>query len=127
MRKSVCILLFLIIASQSFNKLWVTVSFKMNERYISSVLCENKNRPEMHCNGRCILVKKLKQAEENEQKQRNQNQENTNVLFFCKLNRLKVTEFLLAVKIDSFNRFYLDFKPSAFHNDIFKPPQGQLV
>ncbi|WP_221452907.1 hypothetical protein [Pedobacter cryoconitis] len=95
----------------------------MNERYISSVLCENKNRTEMHCNGRCILVKKLKQAEENEQRQRNQNQENTNVLFFCKLNKLKVTGSLLAAQKDSFNRFYLHFKPSSFHNDIFKPPQ----
>lgn len=78
----------------------------------------------MHCNGRCILIKKLKQAEENEQKQRNQNQENTNVLFFCKLNKINVTGFLPAIKKDSFNRFYLHFKPSSFHNDIFKPPQG---
>ena len=99
------------------------MSFKMNERFISSVLCENKNRPEMHCNGRCILIKKLKQAEENEQKQRNQNQENTNVLFFCKLNKINVTGFLPVIKKDSFNRFYLHFKPSSFHNDIFKPPQ----
>jgi hypothetical protein len=95
----------------------------MNERYISTVLCENKNRPEMHCNGRCILAKKLKLAEDNEQKQRNQNQENTNVLFFCKLNKLKFTGFPAAAQKDNFNRFYLHFKPSSFHNDIFRPPQ----
>lgn len=127
LRRSVCILLLLIIAVQSFNKRLVTISFKLNEQYISSVLCENKNKPEMHCNGRCILAKKLKQAEENEQKQRDQNQESTNVLFFCKLHRLKLANCLSALQKASFNSFYLRFRPSPSYNDIFKPPQAQIA
>lgn len=99
------------------------VSFKMNQDYIATTLCENKDRPQMHCNGRCVLMKKLKQAEDNEQKQRTQNQEKATVLFFCKLSRLHVATCLRDQQNRDFNPFYLNFKPSSFQNDIFKPPQ----
>lgn len=78
----------------------------------------------MHCNGRCVLAKKLKLAEQNEEKQRTANQEKANVLFFCKLNKLELNESQLAPTINDFNPFYLKFKPSSFTNDIFKPPQA---
>jgi len=77
----------------------------------------------MHCNGRCVLAKKLKQAEQNEEKQRAENLEKANVLFFCKLSRLEVNESSVAPKTNEFNSFYLRFKPSSFSIDIFKPPQ----
>ncbi|SDN10446.1 hypothetical protein SAMN05421820_106176 [Pedobacter steynii] len=99
------------------------LAFKMNQDYIANALCENKDKPQMHCNGRCVLAKKLQQAEQNEEKQRAQSQEKANVLFFCKLNRLKVAECLLSLQRREFNPFYLHFKPSSFSNDIFKPPQ----
>lgn len=34
-----------------------------NYTYYSEVLCENKDKPEMHCNGSCALSKKLAKAE----------------------------------------------------------------
>ncbi|RQO75379.1 hypothetical protein DBR43_08460 [Pedobacter sp. KBW06] len=123
MRRLVCILLLLIIALQSFNKAGIMLAFKMNQNYIASTLCENKDRPQMHCNGRCVLAKKLKQAEQNEEKQRVQTQEKANVLFFCRMNRIKIAECLLSLQSRDFNPFYLHFKPSSFSNDIFKPPQ----
>lgn len=123
LRRFVCILLLLIIALQSFNKVGIILAFKVNQDYIAKALCENKDKPQMHCNGRCVLAKKLKQAEQNEEKQRAQSQEKANVLFFCKMNRLKVEECLLSLQRRDFNSFYLRFKPSSFSNDIFKPPQ----
>jgi hypothetical protein len=111
------------IVMQSFNKLGIILAFKINQSYIASAFCENKDKPEMHCNGRCVLAKKLKQAEQNEEKQRAENLEKANVLFFCKLNRLEVNESSASPKTSDFNIFYLKFKPSSFTNDIFKPPQ----
>ena len=111
------------IVMQSFNKLGIILTFKINQDYIASVFCENKDKPEMHCNGRCVLAKKLKQAEQNEEKQRAENLEKANVLFFCKLNRLEVNESSGVSKTADINAFYLKFKPSSFTNDIFKPPQ----
>ena len=34
-----------------------------NYTYYSEVLCENKDKPEMHCNGSCALSKELAKAE----------------------------------------------------------------
>jgi len=57
----------------SLSRFFVYAGFEMNQKYIASVLCENRNRPEMHCNGKCYLMKKLKQAEEKEKRQEENN------------------------------------------------------
>ncbi|WP_333875469.1 hypothetical protein [Flavobacterium sp.] len=38
----------------------------INYDYISKVLCENKTKPELHCNGKCQLMKELAKAAEQE-------------------------------------------------------------
>lgn len=38
-----------------------------NKSYVANVLCENKNRPAMQCNGKCYLAKQLKKAEQEQQ------------------------------------------------------------
>lgn len=44
------------------------VEYAINYDYISKVLCINKGNPEMHCNGKCQLMKKLKQQKEEDKK-----------------------------------------------------------
>lgn len=41
------------------------ISFMVNYDYISKELCENKTKPELHCNGKCYLKKELAKASEN--------------------------------------------------------------
>ena len=36
--------------------------YQINKGYITEVLCVNRNMPEMHCDGKCVLAQKLKQA-----------------------------------------------------------------
>lgn len=113
----------MMIIMQTFNRLGITLAFKINQEYITANFCVNKDKPEMHCNGRCVLASKLKKAEQSEQKQRTLNMEKTGVLFFCKMNKLELNTTLTDRETGSFNPFYLTFKPNAFTNDIFKPPQ----
>ena len=70
----VAILLLLCSVSISLSQLFVIAGFEMNQGYIAKELCVNRDRPQLHCNGKCYLMKKLKQAQEKEQKQENQNQ-----------------------------------------------------
>jgi hypothetical protein len=42
------------------------MEYSMNKNFIASTLCENKVRPEMHCNGRCFLNKKLAKSNDNQ-------------------------------------------------------------
>jgi hypothetical protein len=42
------------------------VEYAINYDYIAKVLCINKDKPELNCNGKCQLMKKLKQQEEDD-------------------------------------------------------------
>jgi len=42
-------------------------AFKINQAWIAKNTCENRYRPQMNCNGNCVLMKKLKQQEKEEQ------------------------------------------------------------
>ncbi|MFN8277564.1 MAG: hypothetical protein U0T84_08780 [Chitinophagales bacterium] len=44
------------------------VYYSLNRQYYVEKLCENRNRPEMHCNGKCYLSRQLKKAEEGSRK-----------------------------------------------------------
>ncbi len=39
--------------------LWPVVDYVIHYDYIVNMLCENKDNPEMHCNGKCHLSKEL--------------------------------------------------------------------
>ena len=48
---------------------WGTIAYyQLNKEYIAKNLCENRNRPELHCDGKCYLAKKLK-AQQDKQDQ----------------------------------------------------------
>lgn len=36
------------------------IEYQVNKDYIASVLCENRNKPELACNGKCYLAKEVK-------------------------------------------------------------------
>ena len=44
---------------QTFSQALILAKFYANQDYIAKNLCENRNRPELHCNGKCCLKKKL--------------------------------------------------------------------
>jgi len=44
---------------------WGTIAYyHANKDYIARVLCENRDRPELHCDGHCFLAKRLKAQQE---------------------------------------------------------------
>lgn len=42
-----------------FSKAIILARFYANQDFISKNLCENRNKPGMHCCGKCLLKKKL--------------------------------------------------------------------
>jgi hypothetical protein len=60
-------ILILLVMSQTFSHWFTVFGFKMNQDYIAKNLCENRYRPALNCNGNCVLMKKLKQQEKEEQ------------------------------------------------------------
>jgi len=64
---------------------WGTVAyFNINRNYIARVLCENRDRPQLNCNGKCYLAKKLKQQQDKKDKETTEQVYNTPVAhLFC--------------------------------------------
>jgi hypothetical protein len=46
--------------AQTFSKSFIVLDYQWNKDYIARVLCVNRNKPEMKCEGKCYLCKKLK-------------------------------------------------------------------
>ncbi|WP_432328376.1 hypothetical protein ACRQ5D_01315 [Mucilaginibacter sp. P25] len=48
----------------NFSRFFIFAGFELNRNYIATKLCENRNRPWLHCDGKCYFAKKIKQAED---------------------------------------------------------------
>src|SRR5690349_15854617 len=60
------IILFFALAAQSFQGTFLIVGYYTNRsEFLKN--CENKLRPALHCNGQCVLMKKLRAQEKQEQ------------------------------------------------------------
>src|SRR5688572_29795100 len=68
LKKILALFLLSAILLQIFMHLGIGVYYHLNKALIIRQLCENKDNPTLHCNGRCYLSKQLKKAEEKENK-----------------------------------------------------------
>jgi len=68
-KKAVSILLIMLVIAQCSIKLGIVAYYQINKGYITANFCINKAKPKLQCNGKCYLAKKLKKAQENEEKQ----------------------------------------------------------
>ncbi len=50
----------------------ILMDFQLRKDYIITHLCENRTHPELHCDGRCYLAKKLKSAQESKEHEASQ-------------------------------------------------------
>ena len=69
MKKAVSILLIMLVIAQCSIKLGIVAYYQINKGFITANFCINKAKPKLQCNGKCYLAKKLKKAQENEEKQ----------------------------------------------------------
>ncbi len=69
LRRLISVILILSVISSNFSLVLVCASFELNKKYIAKNLCENRDRPWLHCNGKCVLARKVKKAEEKEAKE----------------------------------------------------------
>lgn len=115
--------IFIVIILMLLKPVMPVLDYIINYDYIVKELCENKAKPEMHCNGKCHLMKELAKAAE-EQKQESEKksaQQNAEVLF-C--------EALVDFSFSSSVVIPTDQNETAYHNlyshsntvSFFHPP-----
>ena len=105
----------------------VYLDYEIRKDYIKSVLCVNKNRPEMHCDGKCYLAKRIAAAQKQEESQAEKafvsklvEMDSTNNIFGNYTIQFHLVSFVIE-KLDNF--FYTIPPLSQSHISIFHPPQ----
>jgi len=121
--KPVAILILLSLLTVNFSSLFVLAGFQLNKQYIAERLCINKNKPELHCNGKCYLMKKLRMAQDKEQKQERQSQkiQIQDALVVVPLNLKRYGTRVLVLHIPLSTGI-----PNAIRNSIFHPPKATV-
>ena len=127
MKKLFSILLLSAFLMPQFVKIGVFVSFKANQDFIAKVLCINKDKPEMKCNGKCHLAKELNKTESKD--------ENLPITIS---NKTEITLFIEDQEVLEFEKlFYFTTKErfsdikkdyhSSFIDGVFHPPKVVLI
>jgi hypothetical protein len=120
-KKLVLIVIFAII----LKPILPVIDYIVNYEYISTVLCENKDKPELNCCGKCHLKKELAKASEGEKpinsdKKDNSKQE-VEVLFFQDIKSL-VLEQIYVQNITYINDNYSNLYFRLNGCSVFHPP-----
>lgn len=97
--------------------------YALNYEYISEVLCINKEKPEMHCNGKCHLMKELAKASENEKPISDKKSQHSEIEILF-IEELQSFDFSLTFDLDSHknNSVYSNLYYHINSHQIFHPP-----
>ncbi len=105
--------------------LWPVIEYVMHYDYIVATLCENKDKPELECNGKCYLSKQLaKEAGDDENNPFNQTFK-TEIPLIIISESISDFNFTMHVENSNTNNFGLapDLYLSSFFLKILHPPR----
>jgi hypothetical protein len=113
-------ILIVALLSVNFSTLFIFAGFQLNRDYIAANLCVNRNKPWLHCNGKCYFMRKIKQQQEKEKSQERQSQKNLfqDALFGQKAE----TKFYTSV-MQAFPAFDRRINLPIVYHPIYQPPQ----
>ncbi|UWX59465.1 hypothetical protein N0B40_13730 [Chryseobacterium oranimense] len=107
----------------AFRPLIPLVEYAVNYDYISTVLCINKSKPELHCNGKCYVSKELAKTNDTDSlplnKAKNSGQK---ILDICTLPEITSVQNTVRFSSLRFNFLYETAYSFLFLKHIFKPP-----
>ena len=120
MRKIFAYFFFVLLTVQTFHQLIIVGNFLYNQDYIVANLCENIDKPELECNGKCHLKKELTEGTKKNQEDKIVISENT--LFFTN----EVIEIVLEEPIYFTQKldysYYLEKDIDGYYSFVFHPP-----
>lgn len=120
MRKNLVLLLMtFLILGVSFQDTLTYVTFKINEEYIATNLCINKE-VDKSCHGHCQLEKKFEESNDESKKNYLSLEER---LFQNYCNSLQNAILGIEPSVTQNNYFYADRRLKTLPNSIFHPPR----
>lgn len=119
-KKLIAFFLLFGILSNCFSYWALSASYTLNKSYISTVLCTNKDKPELHCEGKCFMDIKLKELE---QKNKHQQENLKRVIETVAPAYTSLLGPLFEVTFELDAPHYLLQYPIAKIISIFQPPK----
>lgn len=99
------------------------IEYHANYKYIATVLCENKDKPYLECNGKCYLEKQLKNVNHNN----HDHKSTVPQIDFEKYPVSPLDQFSYKVKYClafSTEQFFIqEYTSTNFIKSLLKPPQ----
>lgn len=98
---------------------WPVIDYVVNQDYIAAYFCINKDKPKLHCNGKCYLAQKLQEAQHEKQ----QNLPAINLKDYpIGFVEVLFWNFKGQVALQNPLPTSLPCKPRSFVETIFRPP-----
>ena len=105
-------------------KTGVVLNWAIHQDYIAKNLCVNRDKPELHCNGKCVLMQKMRIADENDTPKP-----------LPEVARLQIPAFIVSkgIQIEEGSQYFTNTDKPLFsdqtpenllHFDIFHPPRA---
>lgn len=97
------------------------VDYVVNYDYIKTVLCINKAKPQLMCNGKCYLGKELAKTNDAQSTSKGKNQIQNILDLYLEPYILKVPIKLIFLIQNEF-KLKINYYSFLFENQIIKPP-----
>ncbi len=118
MKTTLTISLAFLFLLQTFTRTFIIVNYQVNKNYISNVLCENKEKTAMHCEGKCHLKKEL-EKEEKKESTPSGSKEKIEIILYSE--KTTTVSFVASEPVKS-SFIYSEIYPQDFTRKIFHPP-----
>ena len=109
----------------TFSQWGIIAHYQLNKAYIARVLCQNRDKPQLHCDGQCYLAKQLKARQDKQDKETTERVQTTPVFhLFCQSNAPFQfrSAWVLLVATHFFS--YQSASSVAYVTSLFRPPKG---
>ena len=108
-------------AASTFSKAVIVVDFYANQDYIAKNLCENRDKPMMHCHGRCQLRKRLNRDANQDKENPERKADNKQEILFCNDIAQLTAKPVRSCFFQPY-RAIVSAQPIDRSQDIFHPP-----
>ena len=78
LRRVIAAFFLIAFSMQTFSKAVIAINFYANQTEITQTLCENKDKPQLNCCGKCQLKKRISKQDKADDKERERKSENKN-------------------------------------------------
>jgi len=120
LKNLITIFLLLAILIQTFSWFVYDAVYVLNKDYIAAKLCINKDKPAMHCNGKCFLAKQQQKEEQQNDRSANTKKEKFEIQFFSLPSAVNL-QIVFSGNDIMYNE-YIIFSLPGFHTSVFHPP-----